>query len=224
MAKKKQEEETDSELVELLGSMEGGDPLPPASTTTTIPDPVVKEPPGVAQQEQIPKVEIPNDLPIKVEVQIIEPQTTPNDKEKNQQSSSLTVQTSPPPEEDLKDSLRQLIRTFPKAAQRIIDNHASDRTQVDKAIDYYETQIREARETNSKLPPAFIEGYVKLLGIKADINANANGVLDSTAKLLAAAKNHNIIVNVGDTGEHIDLAAMLSQPRRPDETMSRGVL
>ena len=60
---------------------------------------------------------------------------------------------------------------------------------------------------------------LKLLGIKSDINANSVGILDSMARLLAAAKNNNLIVNINNEMKGgLDLDALLSQPKRFDET------
>jgi hypothetical protein len=115
----------------------------------------------------------------------------------------------------------ELLKTFPTIANKIIANHASDREQVEQAIKFLETQMKNM---GNKLPAVILETWAKLLATKAEINANANGVLDSSAKLLAAAKNNNIIINVGDDNKSIgglDLAALLAQPQRDDEALTR---
>ena len=71
-----------------------------------------------------------------------------------------------------------------------------------------------------KPPAAFVEGYVKLLQVKSDINANATGVLDSVARLLAAVKNNNVVFNVGEgtsVSGNIDIEKLLSQTKYEDE-------
>ena len=85
---------------------------------------------------------------------------------------------------------------------------------------YFEQQVKEARAAGQKLPQAFIDGWVKLLAVKSEINTNATGVLDSVAKLIASAKNNNIIINMGgDKNQNttINLEALLSQERKEDE-------
>jgi hypothetical protein len=119
----------------------------------------------------------------------------------------------------------ELLRIFPNTAKKIIDNHAKDRDQVENAIILMEGQMETIRSQNGKIPAAMLEAWVKLLAIKAEINANANGVLDSSAKMLAAAKNNNIVINVGELDKQsmsgLDLNALLSQPPRSDEALTR---
>ena len=115
---------------------------------------------------------------------------------------------------------KKLIESFIQKAQIIIDNHASDRDQVNDAITYFAGEVKNAQEHGKKLSPAFIEGWVKLLATKADINANANAVLDAIAKLMAAAKNNNIVLNLSPgsgQGGNLDLEAILARPPAEDE-------
>ena len=151
---------------------------------------------------------------------ISEPATTPNIPIAE---SSILLMPTPVPTQEGQENLTlpfiELLRTFPNAAKTIIANHAKDREQVENAIKQIEDQMQDA----GKISAAMYETWAKLLSIKAEINANANGVLDSSAKLLAAAKNNNIIINVG--GEKsiggLDLTALLAQPAQGDEMLMR---
>jgi hypothetical protein len=61
-----------------------------------------------------------------------------------------------------------------------------------------------------------MESWVKAASSKAEININKTKLLDSIAKLLAAAKNNNILFEVNiDTGD--DLTDILRQESRFDE-------
>ncbi len=57
------------------------------------------------------------------------------------------------------------------------------------------------------------------------INSNATGVLDSMAKLLAAAKNNNVVLNFsggtksGNGIVDIDLEKLLAQPTNEEEAV-----
>jgi hypothetical protein len=116
--------------------------------------------------------------------------------------------------------IKALLMGFGKIAQDIINKHATDREQVDQALKYFEQQVKAMQTAGIKLPSSLVEGWVSLLKIKADINSNAPAVLDSYAKLLAAAKNNNIVINMTGmqqgSGE-IDLDKVLSQPAYDDE-------
>ena len=131
------------------------------------------------------------------------------------------------PQQDGPAILLTLLKGFPEVANRIITNHAADREQVETAIQYFESEVKKARQAGDK-SPAMIEGWVKLMSIKAEINANANSVLDSSARFLAAAKNNDIIINFGNVDkkaiDELDLTKILSQPPREDEILIKKSL
>lgn len=123
------------------------------------------------------------------------------------------------PEDETSKRINELIKLFGSTVEIIVNNYATDRAQVENAISYFEDQVKVARAAKEKLPPAIIEGWVKLLMVKAEINSNSVGVLDSMAKLLAAAKNNNLVINIGENGKAggLDLEKLLSQEPKDDE-------
>jgi len=134
---------------------------------------------------------------------------------------SLSVPQSVPnplsDEDENAKKINSLIKLFSDTANDIIHNYHNDRTQVNDALGYFENEVRVARSNGAKITPAMIEGWVKLLSVKSDINSNSISILDSMAKLLSAAKNNNLIVNVSNSSTGIDLQALLAQPKRSDE-------
>jgi hypothetical protein len=158
---------------------------------------------------------VPPENPVPQQIVVVEPVVTPNKKKAKPKSDLLEEK----PEED-KLGLKKLIMDFGKTADVIVHNYDVDRGQVNNALIYFEQQVKEARAAGQKLPQAFIDGWVKLLAVKSEINTNATGVLDSVAKLIASAKNNNIIINMGgDKNQNttINLEELLSQDRKEDE-------
>jgi len=123
------------------------------------------------------------------------------------------------PEDETSKRINELIKLFGSTVEVIVNNYATDRAQVESAISYFEDQVKVARAAKEKLPPSIIEGWVKLLMVKAEINSNSVGVLDSMAKLLAAAKNNNLVINIGEGGQTggLNLEKLLSQEPKDDE-------
>jgi hypothetical protein len=126
------------------------------------------------------------------------------------------------PEKESQDKLglRKLVLDFSKTADTVSKNYESDRNRVEVAVAYFEHIVRDAQDNGKKLSPSFVEGYVKLLSIKAEINTSATSLLDSIAKLISAAKNNNIIINLGgseDNNLSLNLEELLSQAPKSDE-------
>lgn len=193
------DEEVDSELLDLLNATEVP-ALPP-----TTPPPTITEPTPVAAPSS----------PSLAQALIVEPETTPH------QAIPIPAANLDKPEDSLdKLGIKNLLEGFHSTSKLIIDNHAADRAQVDEALKYLETQVKASVSAGDKAQTAMVDGWVKLLQTKAEINTNAVSVLDAQAKLLAAVKNNNVIVNVGggSVGEgEIDLKTVFDQPLNEDE-------
>lgn len=120
--------------------------------------------------------------------------------------------------DDDKLGIKKLVIDFGRTADQITQNYEKDRKEVGEALAYFAKEVKDARASGQKLPQAFIDGWVKLLAVKSEINTNATSVLDSVAKLLASAKNNNIIINMGDNQETtINLESLLNQDQKEDE-------
>lgn len=185
------DEDVDNELVSMLEDSE-----PPS------------EPPSEQPlQEVFPPVQ---------ETQVAEPKVTQNIVVEPTKSELITPEKEP---QD-KLGLRKLVLDFSKTADVVSKNYENDRNRVEVAVAYFEHIVRDAQDNGKKLSPAFVEGYVKLLAIKAEINTSATSLLDSIAKLISAAKNNNIIINLGgaeDNNLSLNLEELLSQAPKSDE-------
>jgi hypothetical protein len=146
---------------------------------------------------------------------VVEPQLSPAPEPPPLPPATLTKV------EVIKDDLgiKKLIGKFTDSVDVIISNQGADRQQAENTFAYLDNLIRTAFASNVKVSPSIIEAWVKSMQIKSDINANAVGALDSIAKLLAAAKKHDLIINLGGGADPsgIDLAALLAQPDDKDD-------
>lgn len=200
-------DQLDQELINLLKAEEdevketkSTKPIKPAEEQTQ----EVKEP--VIEQVPAPKELVP----------VVEPIITPVLATKTKEKTDL-FNTPKEPEDEKSFASKEFLEKFVNVANEIVTNHTKDRDQIEEAISYFAAEVKQARQLGLKLPPALIDGWVKLLATKSDVNANATGVLDSMAKLLAAAKNNNLIVNINKAGPGFDIEAILSQPAKEDE-------
>lgn len=177
------------------------------SDTAAIPEPIIEQVSVKIEKESIPEK-------IQIQTLVPEPTITPvtiKTLENIEQQITKTEQ------EEKTFASKEFLEKFVNVANEIVENHTKDRNQIEEAIKYFSEEVKEARQLGIKLPPALIDGWVKLLATKSDVNANATGVLDSMAKLLAAAKNNNLIININDNNPGINLEEILSQPAKEDE-------
>lgn len=127
--------------------------------------------------------------------------------------SQLSEATQVPPEQLDPHGLKQLVSGFVTQVARITSNTEADRIQLQGAIDALDARIKGALNGETPVPQIYVESWAKLLVAKADINANASSVLDSVAKLLAALKKSDVIVNNNNTNApgSLDLISLLSK-------------
>jgi hypothetical protein len=165
------------------------------------------EPPENNILQMPPQPIIPSEIPVNEPIII---KNVQKEKPKNELLNEV-------PEED-KLGIKKLVIDFGRTADQITQNYEKDRKEVGEALSYFSKEVKDARAAGQKLPQAFIDGWVKLLAVKSEINTNATSVLDSVAKLLASAKNNNIIINMGENQETtINLESLLSQDHKEDE-------
>jgi hypothetical protein len=185
------DEDVDNELVSMLESEPESPP---------------QEPPPIEKPPTPPQDVIPVSEPKVTHNIVVEP------------TKSELIKPEKEPQDKL--GLRKLVLDFSKTADVVSKNYESDRNRVEVAVAYFEHIVRDAQDNSKKLSPAFVEGYVKLLAIKAEINTSATSLLDSIAKLVSAAKNNNIIINLGgadDNNLSLNLEELLSQAPKSDE-------
>ena len=116
-------------------------------------------------------------------------------------------------EDNVSIALTGLATQFAHTVNQVLEDADSDREQLESAISYLDEVVRTG-ETSGVI----VEQWVAALGKKADINIQKTKLLDSIAKLLAAAKNNPLIDGTasGDSGD-IDFEDVLSQPEYVDE-------
>ena len=156
-----------------------------------------KQPTDTIDSEQEPiaqsvRPEVVRDVPIIAEMSksVVEPELRPPAPPEVPKSDLMN--TAPQPKDAAEIS--QLLTKFATVIDTIIANYGTDRGQIELAIQLIEPMIREAATVNKKVPPAFVDSWTRLLQTKAEINTNATSALDSVAKLLAAAKNNQLVV------------------------------
>jgi hypothetical protein len=121
------------------------------------------------------------------------------------------VQVEPEVVQAEANDVREILTNFRDIRNEIFKNYKNDRAQVEEAIQLFLKSVGTGVVTQ-----AVIEGYVKALGIKADINANAIGLLDSQARLLSAGKGGALFIQQLGLDPK-ELTKILTAPLYPDE-------
>ena len=212
----------DQELIDLLSSLS---PQKTITLDTSNPNPPKVEEPPPPVEEPPPQEEpsIPSEdeeaPPVIVEKPpIVEPELIPASPPEIEPVPEAALAKIPPPTPD-QVQFRQLLVRFQNSVNLIAENQVADREQIEKAIVFYEQQVKNGALTALAARP-FVEGWVALLGTKAEINANATSLLDSISKLLAAGKANDLVnINIGGkagSGD-FDLEKLLGQPLKEDE-------
>ena len=209
----------DKELVALLSSLspqktitlDTSNPNPPKVEEPPPPVEVPQEEPSTPSDEEAPP-------PIVEKPPIIEPELIPASPPETEPVPEASLAKIPPPTPD-QVQFRQLLVRFQNSVNLIAENQVADREQIEKAIVFYEQQVKNGALTALAARP-FVEGWVALLGTKAEINANATSLLDSISKLLAAGKANELVnINIGgkEGSGDFDLEKLLGQPPKEDE-------
>ena len=111
--------------------------------------------------------------------------------------------------------LAQLLKTFMPIAKDIFDNYKSDRDQIEKTVKFLEDMVFNVPAAQR----VHVEMLVASLKTKSDTSIGAVKLLDSLAKILAASKGTNILIqNNNNTGSVQDeLDDILNTEAYPDE-------
>jgi hypothetical protein len=108
----------------------------------------------------------------------------------------------------------QLLRQYLTVYEKFLVNYDSDRAQIEKTIKHLEDVVFNMPGA----PRVNLEMLVAALRTKAETNGNIVKALDSVAKILAAAKGTQVLINNNNSGSaQMDLAKILSTPAYPDE-------
>lgn len=219
MANKEDKPVNNDDLITLLGKVSPPKNLNAkvkTSATESLPEELDVDKPTEDEPEELNEpIEEPEDEleipPKQIKTELIEPEFIQQDKVIQELLPSDLI--APIKEED-SIGIKILLTKFGTTVDSIIQNYEKDRGQIDKAIEFFETEVRDAQKAGKKLSPAFVEGWAKLLSAKAEINMSATSSLDSIAKLLSAGKGNELVISLSGNVQKgtLDLEALLKQP------------
>lgn len=107
----------------------------------------------------------------------------------------------------------KLVKQYLDVYEKFLTNYDSDRDQIEKTIKHLEDVVFNVGSAQR----VHIEMLVAALRTKAETNGNIVKAMDSVAKILAAAKGTQILINNSNGNMQKDLAAILKTPLYPDE-------
>lgn len=120
------------------------------------------------------------------------------------QTPDLPAPVEPEPQtNDISESLGNLATSFATTVNDVLSKSDEDRLMLDEAIDKLRDCVNQLGA--SRGAASFYEQWVGAMSKKADINIQKTKLLDSVAKLLAAAKNNDTLLgDQSSTGGDID--------------------
>lgn len=108
----------------------------------------------------------------------------------------------------------KLLKQYLAVYEKFLTNYDADRDQIEKTIKHLEDIVLNVGGAQR----VHVEMLVAALRVKTETNGNVVKALDSIAKILAAAKGTQVLINNNNSGNaQLDLAKILSQPLYPDE-------
>lgn len=108
----------------------------------------------------------------------------------------------------------KLVKQYLTVYEKFLNNYDADRGQIEKTIKHLEDIVFNVGGAQR----VHIEMLVAALRTKAETNGNIVKALDSVAKILAAAKGTQVLINNNNSSSaQQDLAKILEKPLYPDE-------
>lgn len=183
------EESLEDVLNEISGNV---DPLPTGSPIdiTKIQPPIIEEP-----------FEPTTPAPVQ-EPELLAPSKPPD---------VMMVEVKPDP---MQIDAAKLVKQYLTVYEKFLSNYDADRGQIEKTIKHLEDIVFNVGGAQR----VHIEMLVAALRTKSETNGNIVKALDSVAKILAAAKGTQVLINNNNAGSaQQDLAKILEKPLYPDE-------
>lgn len=109
------------------------------------------------------------------------PTITPIEQSKN---TEALVPVTPPPTVDIAKTFEQL----DAVTNEVLQACRSDRQEAQDVIGMLRNQIDKAHNNNSDPARVYVEGLVKAIEVKSNINMTAVKIIEANAKMLAATK------------------------------------
>lgn len=134
--------------------------------------------------------------------------------------NSAIISTDTPPITSTIDPNKYFAR-LDGVTEEILSSCRSDRQEAQDVIQMLRQQIEESLNQNKTPSRMFIDGLVKAVEVKANINMTAVKIMEANAKMLASVKaSTNVSVNnqnvsVGST--NYDLERILDEPMTSDD-------
>lgn len=107
----------------------------------------------------------------------------------------------------------KLLKQYLAVYEKFLTNYDADRDQIEKTIHHLEDIVLNVGGAQR----VHVEMLVAALRVKTETNGNVVKALDSIAKILAAAKGTQVLINNNNGSTQVDLAKILAQPLYPDE-------
>lgn len=123
-----------------------------------------------------------------------------------------TLPVVPPVDPNQIDAAK-LLKQYLAVYEKFLTNYDADRDQIEKTIKHLEDIVLNVGGAQR----VHVEMLVAALRVKTETNGNVVKALDSIAKILAAAKGTQVLINNNSTNTQVDLAKILAQPLYPDE-------
>lgn len=134
-------------------------------------------------------------------------------------TTALVSLTDTPPASPVIDLNKYLVR-LDGVTDEILDACRSDRQEAQEVINMFRREIEGAANKN-QVPRMYVDGLVKAVEVKANINMTAVKMMEANAKMLASTKaTTNIQVNsqnVNVASNDQDLERILDEPMTPDD-------
>lgn len=181
-------------LEDVLNEIGGQDPLPTGSPIdiTQIQPPIIEEPIEPAKPKTIP-------LPTP---ELLAPSGPPE---------TIIAEVKP---DVMQIDAAKLVKQYLTVYEKFLNNYDADRGQIEKTILHLEDIVFNVGGAQR----VHIEMLVAALRTKSETNGNIVKALDSVAKILAAAKGTQVLINNNNSGSaQQDLAKILEKPPYPDE-------
>lgn len=215
----------DEELIRLLGGVAKSKPQE-LSATPPVAKPKPQAPPPPSQP--VPEPEEPEEPatwepledaepPLITKPDIIEPKLIDPEPVTTLRSARPNDLIRKEPENPDSLGVRRLIEQFGVTVGKILADVDKDREQTEAALTFFETTVRGTTDRKGISP--YVDGWARLLQTKSELGVTRASVLDSIAKLIAAGKSNDLIINLGEIKKgSLDLETLLSQPLKADET------
>lgn len=155
--------------------------------------------------------DIDSDIPVPTDVRSLEDMGSGS-------STALATLIDAPP---LNVNLQKYLDRLDGVTDEILGACRSDRQEAQDVIQMFRQEIEQALNQNKAPSRMFVDGLVKAVEVKANINMTAVKMMEANAKMLASMKATTSVQvnnqNVSLTGNDRDLERVLDEPMTADD-------